>query len=61
MQIQDHIHRSSLCGGHILYYSRIRKNVTENTQTDREHTENREQRADKAITEATLIVDVSPG
>ena len=30
-------------GGHILHYSRIRKNVTENTQrTDREQTENKE-------------------
>ena len=38
-QIRDHIHCSLRCGGHILYCSRIRKNVTENTQTDREPTD----------------------
>ena len=36
------------CSGLILYCSMIRKNVTENRQTDREQTE-------KPITEATLI------
>ena len=50
MKNQHHIHRSSQCGGHVLYCSRIRKNVTEKTQrTDRE------QRTEKAIREATLI------
>ena len=43
-----------VCGGHIICSSRIRKKVTENRQTDREQTE-------KAITEATLIIDGSSG
>ena len=55
MQTRDHIHCSSQCGGHILYCSRIIKNVTENREqkTDRQR--------EKVITEASLIVDGSSG
>ena len=66
MQNWHHINCSSQCGGHILYCSKIRKKVTENRghtdreqRTDRQATENRQ--TEKAITEATLIVDGLPG
>ena len=42
MQNPDHIYRSSWCGGHILYCSRIRKNVSENREQIDRQTENRE-------------------
>ena len=41
MQTRDHIHCSLVCSGHILYCSKIRKNVTENRQTDQQ-TDNRQ-------------------
>ena len=44
-------------GSHILYFSRIRKNVKHREQrTDKEQTENGEQ-TEKPITEGTLIVN----
>jgi len=41
-QTRDHIHRSSRYGGHILYCSRIRKNVTENGEQMDRQKDNRE-------------------
>ena len=56
-------HKSQFgCGGHILYCSRIRKNVTENGQTEKlekKVTDNRQ--TEKAITDTTLIIDGSLG
>ena len=60
-QIWEHTHRNS--GPMALYYTAVEleKNVTHRQRTDRQRTENREQRIEKPITEATLIADGSSG